>query len=114
LSTKIHAAGDASGRPVRLIAGPENDMARANALIDGLAASATIGDKSYDADPLEAKSSSKAVRSSSLQDGTERHLAPTRNSINSATALSVSLISSNSSAESQPDTTSCSSTSWAL
>ncbi len=41
----------------RLIAGPEqeNDMARANALIDGLAACATIGDKSDDADPLEAK-----------------------------------------------------------
>jgi putative transposase len=57
LSTKIHAAGDASGRPVRLIAGPgqENDMARAHELIDGLVATATIGDKSYDADPLEAK-----------------------------------------------------------
>ena len=57
MSTKIHAAGDASGRPVRLIAGPgqENDMARAHELIDGLVATATIGDKSYDADPLEAK-----------------------------------------------------------
>ena len=57
MSTKIHAAGDASGRPVRLIAGPgqENDMARAHELIDGLVADATIGDKSYDADPLEAK-----------------------------------------------------------
>ena len=57
LSTKIHAAGDACGRPVRLIAGPgqENDMVRAHELIEGLVAEATIGDRSYDADPLEAK-----------------------------------------------------------
>lgn len=30
-------------------------MTRAHELIDGLAAAATLGDKSYDADPLEAK-----------------------------------------------------------
>jgi putative transposase len=57
LSTKIHAAGDALGLPVRLIGGPgqQNDMARACELIDGLKAEATIGDKGYDANTLETK-----------------------------------------------------------
>lgn len=57
MSTKIHAAGDALGNPVRLIAGPgeENDMARALDLVDGFKAQATIADKGYDANRLHAK-----------------------------------------------------------
>jgi putative transposase len=52
LSTKIHAAGDALGNPVRLICSPgqRNDIAFGHALIDGIAAEATIADKGYDAD----------------------------------------------------------------
>jgi putative transposase len=52
LSTKIHAAGDALGNPVRLIGSPgqRNDIAFAHALIDGIAADLTIADKGYDAD----------------------------------------------------------------
>jgi putative transposase len=54
LSTKIHAAGDALGNPVRLIGTPgqRNDIAFAHELVDGFTASATIGDKGYDADHL--------------------------------------------------------------
>jgi putative transposase len=54
LSTKIHAAGDALGNPVRLIASPgqRNDIAFAHALVDGFEAEATIADKGYDADHL--------------------------------------------------------------
>lgn len=52
MSTKIHAAGDALGNPVRLIGSPgqRNDIAFAPALIEGIAAEATIADKGYDAD----------------------------------------------------------------
>ena len=54
MSTKIHAAGDALGNPVRLIGTPgqRNDIALAHELVDGFAASATIADKGYDADHL--------------------------------------------------------------
>jgi putative transposase len=54
LSTKIHAAGDALGLPVRLIgsAGQRNDIAFAHDLVDGFEADATIADKGYDADHL--------------------------------------------------------------
>jgi putative transposase len=54
LSTKIHAAGDALGNPVRLIGSPgqRNDIAFAHALIEGIAAEVTIADKGYDADPF--------------------------------------------------------------
>ena len=57
LSTKIHAAGDALGNPVRLIGGPgqENDITHAQELIDGFAPTATIGDKGYDANHLHDK-----------------------------------------------------------
>jgi putative transposase len=47
LSTKIHAAGDALGNPVRA-----NDIAFAHALIEGFVADVTIADKGYDADHL--------------------------------------------------------------
>jgi putative transposase len=54
LSTKIHAAGDALGLPLRLIgsAGQRNDIAFAHELVDGLEAEAMIADKGYDADHL--------------------------------------------------------------
>ncbi len=56
LSTKIHAAGDALGNPVRLIGSPgqRNDIALAHDLIEDLArqAQVTIADKGYDADHL--------------------------------------------------------------
>jgi putative transposase len=54
LSTKIHAASDALGNPVRLIGSPgqRNDIAFAHDLIDGFATAATIADKGYDADHL--------------------------------------------------------------
>jgi putative transposase len=54
LSTKIHAAGDALGLPIRLIASPgqRNDIAFAHELIDGFEAGATIADKGYDANHL--------------------------------------------------------------
>lgn len=57
MSTKIHAAGDALGNPVRLIASPgqRNDIAFAHDLVDGFDAGATIADKGYDADHLCAK-----------------------------------------------------------
>ena len=54
LSTKIHAASDALGNPVRLIGSPgqRNDIAFAHELVDGFEAGATIADKGYDADHL--------------------------------------------------------------
>jgi putative transposase len=54
LSTKIHAATEALGLPVRLIGSPgqRNDIAFAHDLIDGFNADAAIGDNGYDADPL--------------------------------------------------------------
>jgi transposase len=54
LSTKIHAAGDALGNPVRLIGSPgqRNDIAFAHELIEGFAPDITIADKGYDADHL--------------------------------------------------------------
>jgi transposase len=54
LSTKIHAAVDALGNPLRLLltAGQIADIEQAKDLIDGLKAHAVIADKGYDADPL--------------------------------------------------------------
>jgi len=61
LSTKIHAATDALGNPVRLLFGPgqRNDITRAHELIDGFEPDAVIADKGYDADHLR-----EAVRES--------------------------------------------------
>ena len=54
MSTKIHAAGDALGNPLRLIGSPgqRNDIAFAHELVDGFEANVTIADKGYDADHL--------------------------------------------------------------
>jgi putative transposase len=52
LSTKIHAATEALGLPLRLIGSPgqRNDIAFAHQLIDGFDADVAIADKGYDAD----------------------------------------------------------------
>ena len=54
MSTKVHAATEALGLPVRLIGSPgqRNDIAFAHDLIDGIDADVTIADKGYDADHL--------------------------------------------------------------
>ncbi len=52
LSTKIHAATDSLGNPVRLIGGPgqENDIVRGGELIAGLEPDHVLADRAYDAD----------------------------------------------------------------
>ena len=57
MSTKIHAASDALGLPIRLIGTPgqRNDIAFAHDLVDGFQAEAAIADKGYDADRLHDK-----------------------------------------------------------
>jgi putative transposase len=54
LSTKIHAAGDALGLPVRLIGTPgqRHDIAFAHDLVEGIKAEALLADKGYDANHL--------------------------------------------------------------
>ncbi|MDQ0507542.1 IS5 family transposase, partial [Xanthobacter agilis] len=54
LSTKIHAAADALGLPVRLIGTPgqRNDIALAHDLIEDIDAAALLADKGYDANHL--------------------------------------------------------------
>ncbi len=54
LNTKIHAATEALGLPVRLIGSPgqRNDIALAHDLIDDIEAENAIADKGYDADHL--------------------------------------------------------------
>jgi putative transposase len=56
LSTKIHAATEALGLPIRLISpGQRNDIALAHDLIEGIEAGAMRADKGYDADHLTEK-----------------------------------------------------------
>ena len=54
LSTKIHAAVDALGNPLRLIlsAGQVADIEQASSFIEGIKAAAVIADKGYDFDAL--------------------------------------------------------------
>lgn len=54
MSTKIHAATDALGNPIRLLFGPgqRNDITKAHELIEGFEPEAVIADKGYDADHL--------------------------------------------------------------
>ena len=79
LSTKIHAAGDALGNPVRLIGSPgqRNDIAFAHELVDGFAADVTIADKGYGADLCAIRSQKQAARSSSRQNATGKTQSPT-------------------------------------
>jgi len=52
LSTKIHAAVDALGNPVKLLltAGQASEYGQASALIDGFDAAYILADKGYDSD----------------------------------------------------------------
>ena len=52
LSTKIHAAVDALGNPLRLLLSPgqSSEMLQAQALIEGIRSDYVIADKGYDAD----------------------------------------------------------------
>ena len=54
LSTKVRAATDALGNPVRLLFGPgqRRDVTRSHELVDGFKPEAVIADKGYDADHL--------------------------------------------------------------
>lgn len=54
MSTKIHAATDALGNPVRLLfgSGQRHDVKRSHKLLDDLEPDAVIADKGYDADHL--------------------------------------------------------------
>ena len=54
MSTKIHAAVDALGKPVRLILTPgeSSESKQAEALIAGFQADVVIADKGYDADAI--------------------------------------------------------------
>ena len=54
MSTKIHAATDALGNPVRLLFGPgqRHDVTRSHELVRGFKPDAVIADKGYDADHL--------------------------------------------------------------
>jgi putative transposase len=72
LSTKIHAASDALGLPVRLLASPgqRNDIALGHDLIDGFKPGATLADRGYDADHL---------RDGIAQNGGEVVIPPKRN-----------------------------------
>lgn len=90
LSTKIHAATEALGLPVRLIGSPgqRNDIAFAHDLIDGIDADAAIADKGYDADHLAnriAESGAEVVippkRNRKVQRGYDRDLYKERNRI---------------------------------
>jgi putative transposase len=64
LSTKIHAASDALGNPLRLIASPgqRNDIAFAHELVDGFQVNAAMADKGYDADHLHDKIASAGAQ----------------------------------------------------
>ena len=54
MSTKLHAATDALGNPVRLLLGPgqRHDVTRSHELIEGFKPGAVIADKGYDAGHL--------------------------------------------------------------
>ena len=54
MSTKIHAATEALGLPIRLIGSPgqHSDIAFSHDLVDGVDAKAVLADKGYDADHL--------------------------------------------------------------
>lgn len=57
LGTKIHAAVDAQGTPVRFVltGGERHDATQAEALIAEISPDWVVGDKGYDSDPLRAQ-----------------------------------------------------------
>ena len=64
MSTKIHAAGDALGLPVRLpgTPGQRHGIAFAHDLIEGIEAKALLADKGYDANHLVEKMEKKGAQ----------------------------------------------------
>lgn len=64
MSTKIHAAADALGLPVRLLATPgqRNDIALAHDLVEGFEADALLADKGYDANHLIEKMEEQQIQ----------------------------------------------------
>ena len=116
MSTKIHAATEALGLPVRLIGSPgqRNDIAFAHDLIKGIKADVTIADQGYDADHLTkriAKAGAEVVipprRNRKVQRPYDAELYKERNRIERFFS------SSSRSDASQHATTSCWLTSWA-
>lgn len=75
MSTKIHAAADALGLPVRLIATPGqyHDVTLAHALTEGIETNALLADRGYDANHLIEKMK---------ENGTEIAIPPKQNRIN--------------------------------
>ena len=64
MSTKIHAAGDALGLPVRLLGTPgqRHGIAFAHDLVDEIKAEALLADKGYDANHLVEKMEQKGTQ----------------------------------------------------
>jgi transposase len=88
LTTKLHAAVDALGNPIRFIVTPgeRNDITQAHALIDGLPAVHVLADTAYDADHFRdaiAAAKAQAVipfsRSRSAVSNHDRHVYKERN-----------------------------------
>lgn len=93
LSTKIHAAAETLGLPIRLIGSPGqcNDIAFAHDLVDGFEAKAAIADKGYDADHLCDRIAYSGKELVIRQNATEKSSAAmTLTSIRSAIASSAS------------------------
>lgn len=70
LSTKIHAAVDALGNPVRLLRTPgqASEYGQAQALIEGFTPEAVLADKGYDSDAFIELSNTKELKRSFLQE----------------------------------------------
>lgn len=123
MSTKIHAATDSLGNPVRLIGGPgqENDIVRAGELIAGLEPDHVLADRAYDADHFhDAILEAGAIpvippkRNRRHQHHYDKEIYKERNRVERLLASpAFGSTSSSTSAVSQPDTTNCSPTSWA-
>lgn len=88
MSTKIHAAVEALGNPLRLrlSEGQAADIRQGPELIQGLAAQAVVGDKSYEADEfvrtLEAQGAQAVIpprKNRTEQRDDDRHLYKDRN-----------------------------------
>jgi len=104
------------GLPVRLIGGPgqENDICRANQLIEGFKANAALADKGYDADALLQKLQKQDCKPVIPRRKTgNSSAATTKTSASSEISSSASSTSSNSSDGLQPAAANSLPTSWA-
>ena len=92
-STKLHAATDARGNPLRLIGGPgqQGEVRRGAELLAGLAVGAAIADTAYDAEHFHDPLRQAGARAVIKPRPSPRKLHPlTRRSIGSATSSSAS------------------------